>query len=183
MKKRTDIDFSKHKLFITQQDGLLVHDLKIPSTVCYRVKFINTNGILAVTGDFGNWIFCNEFHPGPDEHVSDNYWIGKLKVSSTQVADEFDSDATRELIMERIKDLKSDPDSYHNPVEIMEYYKNECLQYVDCQEWEYVKHAFGDEFIHVEVEDVPFEKRIKHRLLLIFDAFDEICHHLKEGGQ
>ncbi len=71
MKKRTNLDFTKHELLITNQEGLLIHHLKVPNTVIYNVKFINTNGVMVVTGDLGHWIFCREFHPAPDEFVSD----------------------------------------------------------------------------------------------------------------
>jgi hypothetical protein len=69
---RTNFDFSEHELIITKSDGLLVHTLKHKDyNKMYRFDFINTNGIMAVTGDYGNWMFCREFHPSPDGGVSD----------------------------------------------------------------------------------------------------------------
>ena len=75
--KRTDVDFSKHDLTIIKRENYLLHDLKSPDfDYTERVKFINIEGVLVVTGDYGNWIFCREFHPSSQGYVSDNYWIG-----------------------------------------------------------------------------------------------------------
>jgi hypothetical protein len=100
MKKRTDIDFSKHVVTTTQHEGLLIHNLAVPGTRIHSVVFINTQGILAITGDYGNWIFCREFHPGPKEYVSDHYWIQKLKIASTQDPYTFDSKTAQDEIKE-----------------------------------------------------------------------------------
>lgn len=56
MAKRTNVDFSKHELTINKSDCTTVYYLKKPGTVVDSVRFINTNGILAVNGDYGNWI-------------------------------------------------------------------------------------------------------------------------------
>ena len=69
--KRTEVDFSKHVVEITKQEGLFVCYIRVPGTITNSVKFINTNDIMAVTGDFGNWIFCREFHPSATGGVSD----------------------------------------------------------------------------------------------------------------
>ena len=48
-KPRTKIDFSKHELLVKESNDLTVHYLKIPNTRTDSIKYINTNGILAVT--------------------------------------------------------------------------------------------------------------------------------------
>ena len=60
---RTDMDWSGHELIITDTEGLLTHYLKKPGTLMNAVMFINTNGVLVVTGDYSNWMFDREFHP------------------------------------------------------------------------------------------------------------------------
>src|SRR3989344_2189435 len=90
IENRTGVDFTKHELIVTEQEGLLVHRLKHPEyTYMNSVTFINTNGIMAVTGDYGNWIFCREFHPNDKEGVSGGYWLEKLKIASSQEGQEF----------------------------------------------------------------------------------------------
>ena len=90
-KRVSSLDFSKHVVTVEKQEGLLIHTLAIPGTITQSVKFINTQGIMAVTGDYGNWIFCREFHPSPTGSVSDSYWCEKLRISSRQDPYEFDS--------------------------------------------------------------------------------------------
>jgi hypothetical protein len=63
MNRRTKIDFSEHELKITQLEGVLIHEFKRPDTRNCMLVFINTCGVMTVTGDFGNWVFCREFHP------------------------------------------------------------------------------------------------------------------------
>lgn len=41
MKKRTDIDFTKHEVITTESDGLLIHYLKKPNTIHDSIKYIN----------------------------------------------------------------------------------------------------------------------------------------------
>ena len=98
MKKRTDIDFSKHEVIITKLDNVVepcvIHYLKLPDTRMNSIKFINCGGVLSVTGDYGNWIFCREFHPSEKEYVSGSYWEEKLRIASCQDPYEYDEDAT-----------------------------------------------------------------------------------------
>lgn len=98
-KKRTDVDFSKHVLNISKNDLVTIYDFAIPGTYSRSIKFINTCGIMTVTGDYGNWVFCREFHPDKDG-VSDGYWVEKLRILSCQDPYEFDTDTAREQIQE-----------------------------------------------------------------------------------
>lgn len=171
--KRTGIDFSKHELFATQQDGLLVHHLKKPDTNCDNVKFINTHGIMAVTGDYGNWIFCREFHPSATGAVSDGYWKEKLTNSSSQEPNEFDEEGTVaevESLLEEEEDLTD---------EELEYL-NECVSESASGELDYTYHAHRNNVGRFsDHEYVPLVMKTKHWLLVVFDAFDEICRRIK----
>ena len=44
--QRSKVDFSKHVLTVTDTEGLLVHNFGVPGSSCFRIKFINTNGIM-----------------------------------------------------------------------------------------------------------------------------------------
>lgn len=59
------MDFSKHLVKITRYPGVLIHDFRIPDKYTTAITFINTRGIMAVTGDFGNWIFTRNFIQEP----------------------------------------------------------------------------------------------------------------------
>lgn len=136
MKKRTDLDFSKHELTITVEGNTTIHHLKKPDTFIDSIKFINTNGVLVVTGDYGNWIFCREFHPSEKEYVSDGYWLEKLKISSSQEGEEFDSEATEKKLKEMIIE-------YENKREVVDYL-TDLLDYVNEDEFNYRNYAFDN---------------------------------------
>lgn len=187
--KRTDIDFSEHIIIETKQEGFSVHDFRIPDTSSERILFINTNGIMAITGDFGNYIFCREFHPSPKDFVSDFYWCEKLQINSLQeYADYSPSDTEEELkirLKEYIEEQKIEDENFHEEEdfydeqnETIKYYK-ECIEKVH-NEHEYIAFAYHERPDNIDCEDVVFRKEIKHRLKIIFDAFDEICRRLKE---
>lgn len=168
MKKRTDINFSKHELQTITHDGVRIDILKIPGTNHNCFRFINTQGILAVTGDYGNWIFCREFHPTAKERVSDSYWIEKLGISSEQDGREFDEVGTKALINEMLTS-----DEYDFSDDIKEFLKS-CLYHIEDGEDEYVNYAYWNN-PGLDSESIPFCKRTKYSLLGVFDAFDEIC--------
>jgi hypothetical protein len=101
--KRTEVDWEKHVLTVVPGETL-IHRLTIPHTISQSVTFINTEGIMAVTGDYGNWIFCREFHPSPEGYVSDIYWLQKLRNSSCQDPYDFDSNEVKRQIEELKKE-------------------------------------------------------------------------------
>lgn len=180
---RTGIDFSEHELLVTKSEGLLVHHLKKPNTNTNNIKFINTNNIMAVTGDFGNWIFCREFHPSKDNMVSDYYWLEKLTIASSQEGEGYSSTETEKEIRNKLSDLDNpDVEDYLNEeqkAELKMYYE-EILEEVD---WEhgYTARAYGDiPNDLIDGEDVPFVKVIKPWLRIVFDGFDEICDRMKK---
>ena len=141
-KKRTDLDFSKHKLEIIKSDKSLIHILKIPDSTTHSFYFINSCGVLAVTGDYGNWIFCREFHPSKNGYVSSRYWVEKLEIGSTQKPMEYDSKETEEEIIERINEVKNNEycESKEKAEEYIEYLEN-CIYHAD-DEVEYDNYAY-----------------------------------------
>ena len=171
--KRTEIEFEKHELIVTRQEGLLVHSLKKPDSYMDSIKYINTNGILAVTGDYSNWIFCREFHPTADGYVSDSYWKEKLKIHSCQEPSKYDSDRT-EI---EIKELLDDPERNWDDED--RDYLNDLLTRTD-DELEYTYYAYRQYPSKWDSESVPFVKSASFHFLAILDGFDEICRRMKE---
>ena len=176
--KRTEIDFSKHVVTETKSEGLLVHRFGVPDASCNAMKFINTNGIMAVTGDFGNWIFCREFHPSPEGRVSDQYWHEKLRNSSTQVGKQFDSEGTRLALQAKIDGGYEEYEYQDEELAEMIEYAKECITLVDDQS-AYQLFAYR-EYPHGDGEDVICLYKTDIWLQYIFDGFDEMCNRMKE---
>ena len=177
--KRTKINWSKHKLSIIKNEHVLIHHLKKPDSYINSVKFINTGDICAVTGDYGNWIFCREYHPSKDGYVSDGYWIEKLTIASSQKGEEYNSKETRKEIEDGIKFELEEYGYEGEELEKAKEYYNDLLDYVDLQEWEYVSFAYNNFPNFMDSESVPFVETTKYWLKAVFDAFEEICRIIK----
>jgi hypothetical protein len=165
--RRTKIDWSKHEVIKIETPDILVHYLRKPDTICGAVKFINTQGILAITGDYGNWIFCREFHPSRDGFVSDSYWLEKLRMCSSQKPTDFDPDETRKEIEERLEEEDTDEDD-------REYLRDILNQVDECEE-RYMVYAHDNLPSGRDSEYIPIVKKLNPWLEVIFDAFEEIC--------
>jgi len=176
--KRTKIDFSEHEVLVTKTDDVLIHYLKKPNTLCDSIKYINCGGILAVTGDYGNWIFCREFHPSKDGYVSDGYWHEKLKILSTQEAMDFDAYATKETLQEKLNEYKEE-NGEDADEDVIEYYE-ECMSKCDEHELDYTFFAYREQPSDMDYDDVIIIKDYKYWLKAVFDGFDEICRRIKE---
>lgn len=176
--KRTGIDFSKHELKITETEGLLVHHLKKAGTSCDNIRFINTNGILAVTGDYGNWIFCREFHPAADaDGACDYYWTQKLKIASTQQPYEWDEEGTRRDLLKEIEELKADKKANARGIK----YYQDCLRNMCGSKEQYTQFAYENLPDHWDYESIICRDRLKYWLQAVYDGFDEICRRMKAG--
>ena len=179
-KKRTDVDWSQHELIIKENDDFASYQLKKPGTYCQSIKFINTNGVLVVTGDYSNWLFCREFHPSKGGNVSDGYWCEKLEISSSQKSKEYDSEATRKILTDGL-DFELEEYGYSgDELSEMKKYYQELLSYVDCDEWEYTCHAYMEYPGFVDFESVPYSTKTNYILLIVFDAFEEICRRMEK---
>ncbi len=176
--KRTELEFENHVLTVTEQDNLTVYHLKKPDTVCDNIKYINTNGILAVTGDYSNWIFCREFHPSSDGVVSEGYWREKLQISSCQQPSKYDPERTEEEIRELLKE-EEEPLSEDD-----KEYLNELLSRID-DELDYTWYAYRGmpNKGRFDYENIPFCKTVSYHFLAVLDGFDEICRRMKEEEQ
>lgn len=176
MKKRTSVDFSNHELEIAQYDGISIYKFKKPNTIINMLVFVNTNGITSVTGDFGNWIFCREFHPSQDEYVSDGYQDEKLEINSIQKSHIYDSEKT----LKSIEDFKNSfEDMYGREMDDEELNQIENIeQYVD-DEREYIIAAYYEKPNSIDYEDIPFSQSRHRYLNIVYDGFDAICEYMK----
>ena len=179
-KKRTGIDFSKHEVVVTKEEGLLIHHIRKPGSVVHNIKFINTNDIMAVTGDFGNWIFCREFHPSEKSTVSDGYWLGKLRMSSTQEPAVYDSETASKQVQDIIDYWREDrtEDELSEDYDILEWL-DELLESTDDGEGVFIAKLL-DCPRGFESEDLPTGRKINRWLECVFDGFDEICNRIEE---
>lgn len=167
IKPRRNIDWSKHIVETIKEDNSLMHLIHIPNSSLNLVRFVNAYGVLSVTGDFGNWIFCREFHPSKGGYVSDGYWCEKLRMASCQNPSTYDSVSTVELLNKELEE--------EDLTEKEKTYLEDCLYHSD-DEIEYMYHAFRNNIGRYEdYEQVPLSKELNVWLLIVFDAFEEIC--------
>ena len=174
--KRSNVDFSKHVITTIQSFEGYKNIFKFadPETSFYAITFINCCGVMAVTGDCGNWIFCREFHPSKDNFVSDEYWLEKLRISSTQNPTDYDEENTRK----KIEGMIDDNDNDDLNAEDISYLK-ELLMYTGEGEMRYLVYAHDNLPNGRDHEFVPYCKRLNPMLAVVFDAFDEICNRMK----
>ena len=121
--KRTDVDFSKHVLTINKNENCIIYRFQLPNTKMHSVVFINAEGVMCVTGDFGNWIFNREFHPSAEGRVSDGYWLEKLSIASSQKYKDYDSDKTVNELNEYFNSLKKEDYTEYEYEEIKEHFE------------------------------------------------------------
>ena len=174
MKKRTAVDFSKHELKITQLEGVLIHEFKIPDTRRYMLVFINTCGVMTVTGDFGNWVFCREFHPSANNEsgVSDGYFDEKLENSSLQKSHIYNSTETLKRIL-KFKDTFEEYYGREMNEEEVEWVEK--LEKVVDDEHEYIYTAYREQPKDIDYDEIPIGKKRHFCLDVVYDGFDEIC--------
>jgi hypothetical protein len=168
----TNIDFSKHELTITEHGDFTVYELKKPSTVIHGITFICGKGITTVTGDFGNWVFCREFHPSPNEGVSRCYWDEKLTILSSQRCENYDDETTLKEIQEFKNNFPYNYDREMNEEEIdwVEQLEENLFDEID-----YTTVAYRQKPSTIDYDSIPFGKKRHHWLEVIYDAFNIIC--------
>lgn len=176
--KRTDINFSNHILSIINNSNVIIYEFKKPGTNVDSVVFINSCGVLTVTGDFGNWVFNREFHPSIKNKVSAGYWDEKLQIASVQRAKEYDAETTLDNIISFKKSFKENYDRKMNSEE-KEWVK-ELINNVEYKE-AYIYLAYKNLPNTIDFESIPFGKKRHFWLEVIYDAFDKICDLIPEN--
>lgn len=147
------------------------------------LKFINCQGVMTVTGDFGNWVFCREFHPSHDGFVSDGYWIEKLEINSIQRPLEYCSETTADDLNRGINGGLAEYGYSGEKLEQSIQFFKHLLEHCD-DEIEYTHEAFRGHNMpnFMDYDEVPFCKKNHIQLRIVFDAFDEMCKRLKEAN-
>lgn len=183
--KRTEVDFSNHVHRVenfTSESGnsIRVDHFQVGDSMMNYIKFTNTNDCMVVTGDYGNWIFSRSFIPGVRNNVSDTYWIEKLRYCSEQNYSKYDSELTAKAIEDLIESgLEEYGYDGQDLLDAKEWF-NELLNYTDDKiEYEYQAYRLYGKPSFIDYDQIPFEKTINIWLLIIFDAFDEICERLR----
>jgi hypothetical protein len=178
---RTNVDFSQHKLITEFSNNFKMWKLKKPNTVVASISFVNTQGVCLVTGDFGNFVFCREYHPNVGGYVSDHYWCEKYRIATEHQTHEWDYEATRQALQSGIDGELEEYGYIENQLTEMQSYYRTLLQCTDLSEQEYLNYAYQKYIPNfITSEDVPFCEKIKYRFLIVFDAFEEICNRLTE---
>ncbi len=175
MNKRTNIDFSKHEITIIESDGVLIHKFKKPNTIINSLIFINACGVMTVTGDFGNWVFCREFHPTPNSKVDGSYWSEKLRISSVQKSASYDSDETRNRIYEFKQTFE---ESYGREMNDEEKDWVESLEKSADDKYEYIFTAYRETPRTIDTEAVPYGEKRHDWLNAVYDGFEALCEKL-----
>jgi hypothetical protein len=184
--KRSGVDWSEHLVDVYTTEDIAIHALVIPGRGAFKsVKFINSHGIMAVTGDYGHWIFSREFNPDDpnvDKEVCDRYWCEKASYNSTQELYEFDPNATHEIIKEwkqEILDEAEGAELSERDKKRIEFW-DACDELVDQDNALYYKVRACDlKPGFMDYDQVPYQKSIKPWLLIVFDAWEEICRQGK----
>jgi hypothetical protein len=205
-KRNPKIDWSKHIVKTIQSENFLKTSLTIPDREEENsVNFINTSGVLVVTGAYGNWIFSQEFQPSVEGCVDDGYWIQKLEDNSIQDPVVFSEEATRKKLLEMLReeiwecygesipnnigeiedcstyDLEELLKGYHTPlIKEIEYLKG-CLDELNVgSHRSYITYAADELPGSLDSESIVEKFGIHFQLLAVFDAFDEICQRMQK---
>ena len=149
--KRTAIDFSSHVLDVISHPGIYIHKLHVPGTVIDSVTFITTQGVMAVTGDYSNWIFNTPFIPNPEGYVSVPYWVEKLTTNSRQVPSKYDADETIKELDEMLATIDDQPSHISDNKQFFEM-----LRTLANDEIEYTAAAFRSDMpVKINKSSVP----------------------------
>lgn len=180
-KSYTGRDWSNHNLAIFQSPNAMRYILHRPGTSFERVVLINSDGILAITGDFGNFIFCREFSPEKDGTQDIQYWAEKAKISSLQQVERYDSDATEKELQRMIETGLEEYGYEGEELREAKQFMRDCLRYTST-EFEYMNFAYNNRPGGFDPEMLVFIKSHDHQLMVVLDAYNEMCHRLKSGN-
>jgi hypothetical protein len=182
-KKMSDWDFAGYthtveKFNSDKGNSIRIDHLRNGDSSMGYVRFVNDDYGLSVFGDFGNWIFCRQFVPSENGYVSVGYWNEKLKIRSSQEHAKYDSEETSKEINELINTGLEEYGHFGSELEKLKDWYTELLEHVD-DEIEYLYHAYRSYDCPDDLENIPYAKKGSVQLLIIFDAFNEICNRIE----
>lgn len=186
MKNRTGIDFSKHEhrieIFNNGEKDIRIDHFQIGNSQMQYIQFINTDRNLFVIGDYGHWVFCRPFIPSPGGHVSDGYWVEKLKMMSAQDPYEYSPEETANDIQELLDHGLEEHGYQEEELKEAKEWYSELLKETD-DYLDYISKAYRDPHkpSFIDYEDIPRQNILNIQLEIIFDAFDEICRRIEEA--
>lgn len=205
------VDWSKHELRKEilgdpTVNSHSVFELKVPNTRMNQVTFINAEGVCAVTGDYGNWIFCRTFNPETNCYMEPSYMAEKARIASNQSTHQFDYKGTIQEIKDKITEILIEggaltvEDDNHLPeyteprAEQFEHLCNADIEHikwlVDCIE--YAEHNNEQEYIQQASDSIPNHlctdsiivcREIQYWFRVVNEAWNEIrdrCAKQKE---
>ena len=177
MIKRTNIDFTNFSLTINECE-YLTYVLK--NDVGSIIKFITDDSHLYVVGDYGNWIFNRNFIPVNGGSVLDYYWVRLLRERSTQNPFIFSKHKTCITIDAMIVNIEVNyPNDSQKKIDLIKYFKNS-KEYVD-NEQEYLWFV-SEHKPNWYLNDIIVEYDYMYDILVVFDAFEEICRTLPKNN-
>lgn len=179
-KKLTDFDFSNHIHTVdiiknTSDIFIRVDSLRKENSESEYIRFINNSYGMSVFGDCGNWIFDRPFIPEKESYINVPYWLEKLHANSIQSFNEFDFSEIEKDINQKISEIENNKEDYCKPDELIRAY----IQLLDnCfDDIAYLNAIYNSTLNN---EDIPIYKLIPKQLLIVFDAFNEICIRLEQ---
>lgn len=180
VKSRSGVDWSKHEFKVNITDNCEVHSLQISNSSYQRIHFINSCGILSIAGDWGNWIFCRGFIPSSEGSSEDYYWCQKLEIASQQKAAAYSPEKTEARLKGEIKKGLAEYGWENDQLKEMKEYYTGLLEHVNDEFW-YTYYAVDNQPSFADHDVIIIEKEIHFWLLVVFDAFDEMCRRIKQG--
>ena len=177
---RTINNWGKHELLIEENELVTIHHLKMPGTETRAVKFINTQGLTVVTGDYGNWVFCRSFLPKKNQRIDDQFWLKELELLSTQKGNVFSTEKTEKGIKYLLEEGLKEYGYEDNELEEATHYCKLLLEHVDSrgEDYQFLAHNRCPSFFDFRL--IPYEEETHYWLKAIFDAFEEICKRLDD---
>jgi hypothetical protein len=178
MKKReTSVDFSNHELKVTESERVTIYEFKKPGTIVNGLTFIVGVGVTTVTGDFGNWVFCREFHPKPKDYVSRGYFDEKLRIASEQTCEAFDSEET-------LKEIENFKYTFYESFdrEMTDEEEDWIQSLIDnvYDDFQYKYIAYREMPNSLDFDYAPFGKKRHVWLEIVYDAFNEMCDAMEK---
>lgn len=183
--KRTNIDFSEHthrvELLVSETGEIRIDHFQVGTNNMGYFQFVSTPRFLAVSGDYGNWIFCRPFYPSKNGSVSDGYWIEKLKMYSIQEFVPLDFESIREELEAMIENDLEESGYEGEKLSDAKKWFSELLELANDEDnLEYLAKAYRDSYKpdFIDYDEIPCYKETPRKLQCVFDAFDEICRRM-----
>ena len=180
--KRTGVEFGAHDVTTITDSHVTSYLFSVGTKYMGSIRFTNAFGVMTVTGDYGNWVFCREFFPNAiDVGVCESYWLEKLRTYSEQDPYEFDEEETRKEIECWLDGTHEYFDEDRPLTNDESVYLSMCLLALDQGELQYIHVAHFENVGRFKDHDrVPLVKKPKYALQVIFDAWDCMVERLKE---